>query len=242
MLNYKKNYVFSKGMQLKFNLSLCNGEATKKLCSYFLRKSSLRLQDILLDKVPKKVKSLKPEKNDVVRTLKNNIADGKFLNISRNIKQKVEKPTREIKSLYARKYKRHNIKIIESACRNRRLRRTQRKRHNREQKKEWLERKKQVTLTAKANCADQNAINLTPYELLNACKSLLAKGQSFIPTAYDIDSCTLKQSFDNFVNKLDFQYVNSTPFEVTSTNSNDNNSEKLEKPPLKKVKKSSNFV
>ena len=35
-----------------------------------------------------------------------------------------------------------------------------RKRHNRERKKDWLERKRQVILTAKANCPDQNAINL----------------------------------------------------------------------------------
>ena len=54
-------------------------------------------------------------------------------------------------------------------------------------------------------------------------------------TPYDIDWCTLKQNLDNFVNKLRFQYVNSTPFEDNTTNSNDNNSEKLEKPPPKKV-------
>ena len=54
-------------------------------------------------------------------------------------------------------------------------------------------------------------------------------------TPYDIDWCTLKQNFDNFANKLRFQYVNSTPFEDNTTNSNDSNSEKLEKPQPKKV-------
>ena len=58
---------------------------------------------------------------------------------------------------------------------------------------------------------------------------------SHMTTPYDIDWCTLKQDFDNFVNKLRFQYVNSTPFEDNTTNSNDNNSEKFEKPPPKKV-------
>ena len=85
-----------KGMQLK---SLCNDEATKKLCRQVLRKASLGLRDILLDRVPKKVENLKPEKADVIRTLKN--------------------------------YERDNIKIIESACRNR-FRKTKRKRNNRE--------------------------------------------------------------------------------------------------------------
>ena len=81
----------------------------------------------------------------------------------------------------------------------------------------------------------------TYYELSNACKSLLAKGPSFFPTPYDIDWCTLKQDFDNFVNKLRFRYDNAVPCEDNTTNSNDNNSEKFEIPPPKKVKKSSNF-
>ena len=75
----------------------------------------------------------------------------------------------------------------------------------------------------------------TYYELSNACKSLLAKGPSFFPTPYDIDWCNLKQDFDNFVNKLRFRYDNSMPYEDNATNSNDNNSEKLEIPPPKKV-------
>ena len=85
-------------------------------------------------------------------------------------------------------------------------------------------------------------MNLTSYELSNACKSLLAKGSSFVPTPYDVDWCTLKQDFDNFVNKLRFQYVNPTPSEDNTANSNDNNSEKLENPPPKKVEKVVTFV
>ena len=73
----------------------------------------------------------------MITTLKNNIADDEFLNISRNIKQKVEEIAKEIKSRLAQKYER-NIKIIELECRNRRFRKTKRKRHNRERKKDWL--------------------------------------------------------------------------------------------------------
>ena len=54
---------------------------------WFVRKASLGLGDIVLDKVPKKVKSWKSEKAEVIRTLKNNIADDEFLNMSRNIKK-----------------------------------------------------------------------------------------------------------------------------------------------------------
>ena len=53
--------------------------------------------------------------------------------------------------------------------------------------------------------------------------------------------CTVKQDLDNFVNKLRFQYVNLTLSEDNTTNSNDNNSEKLEIPPPKIVEKGSNF-
>ena len=70
----------------------------------------------------KKIGSLKSEKTDVIRTLKNNIAEDEFLNIAHNIKQKIEKLAKEIKSRHAQKYERDNIKIIESACRNRRFR------------------------------------------------------------------------------------------------------------------------
>ena len=141
LLNYKKNHKFLKGMQLKFHPSLCNDETTKKLCRQALRKASLGLRDIFLDKVPKKVESLNSEKTDVIRTLKNNIAEDEFLTISRNIKQKVQKSPKEIKSRHARKHGRDNIKFIESACRNRRFRKTKRMRHNRERKTDWLERK-----------------------------------------------------------------------------------------------------
>ena len=58
LLNYKKNHKFPKGMQLKFNPSLCNDEVTKKLCRQTLRKSSIRLRDILFESVPKKIESL----------------------------------------------------------------------------------------------------------------------------------------------------------------------------------------
>ena len=58
---------------------------------------------------------------------------------------------------------------------------------------------------------------------------------------FKLDWCTLKQGFDNFVNKFRFQYVNSTPSE-NNNNSSDKNSEKLEIPPPKKVKESSYFL
>ena len=43
-------------------------------------------------------------------------------------------------------------------------------------------------------------------------------------------------NFDNFVNKPRFRYVNSMPSEDNTTNSNDNNSAKLEMPPAKSKK------
>ena len=44
------------------------------------------------------------------------------------------------------------------------FRKTKRKKHNKERKEDWLEKIKQVILTGKTNCPDQNAINLTSYK------------------------------------------------------------------------------
>ena len=55
LLNCKKNHKFPKGMQPKFCPSLCKDETTKRLCRQALRKASLGLRNILLDKVRKKI-------------------------------------------------------------------------------------------------------------------------------------------------------------------------------------------
>ena len=84
----------------------------------------------------------------------------------------------------------HYIRTLESKCENRRFRKSKRKRHDRERKKDWLERRRVIISTAKLNVPDQNAINLTNIELSDACKSLLSKGLNFVLTPYDIN-CTI---------------------------------------------------
>ena len=96
-------------------------------------------------------------------------------------------------------------------------------------------RKKTLIGSAKANCPDQNTINMTDFELSDACKSLLSKGPSFVPTPYDINWCTLKQDFDNFVNKLRFHLQTSSSSEIEPTINEE--VQELENPPLKKVEK-----
>ena len=66
----------------------------------------------------------------------------------------------------------------------------------------------------------------------------MAKGLNFVPTPYDINWYTLKQDFDNFVNKLRFHYLNATS---TVTSTTDNNKQALDESALKKVEKKSNF-
>ena len=51
--------------------------------------------------------------------------------------------------------------------------------------------KRVIISRAKFNCPDQSGINLTNSELFDACKSLLSKGPSFVPTPYDINWYTL---------------------------------------------------
>ena len=125
-----------------------------------------------------------------------------YNNIISFVRPKIEKLSADIKQRHHRKYERDQIKLKESSCRNRRFRKNKRIRHNKIRKRNWLERNHQLVLEAKSNCPDQNAINLTNSVLSDACKSLLSKGPSFVPTPYDIDWYTLKQDFDNFVNKL----------------------------------------
>ena len=47
-------------------------------------------------------------------------------------------------------------------------------------------------------------------ELSSARKSLLSKGPNFVPASYDFNWYTLKQDFDNFVNRLRYHYYNAT--------------------------------
>ena len=63
LLNCKKNHKFPKGMQPKFCPSLCNDETMKRLCRQVLRKASLGLRNILLDKVRKKNRKFKIRKD-----------------------------------------------------------------------------------------------------------------------------------------------------------------------------------
>ena len=89
------------------------------------------------------------------------------------------------------------------------------------------------------NVSDQNAINLTNIELYDACKSLLSKGPSFVPTPYDINWCNLRQDVDNFVYKLRFTFQNSIQSSTEPSIKNDE--QQLEDPPPKKVVKTANF-
>ena len=111
-----------------------------------------------------------------------------FDNILKYVEQKL---SNDIKSRHFRNYERDCIKTIESACRNRRFRKRKRKIHHKERKKNWL-KKRQITMSAKANSHDQNTINISNKELSSTCKSLLTKGPNFVPAPYDINWYTFK--------------------------------------------------
>lgn len=65
------------------------------------------------------------------------------------------------------------------------------------------------------------------------------KSSSFVLTPYEINWNTLKQDFDNFVNKLCFHLLNSNPSATELTNNNE--PQQLDNPPSKKPLKTSNF-
>ena len=122
-----------------------------------------------------------------MKSVKENVTAVEFLEILKYVDDKVQKLSNVIKSRHLRKYERDGIKILESDCRNRRFRKRKRKIHDRERKKNWPENKRQIVAIAKSQCPDQNAIILADIEISDACKSLLQKGPSFVPTPYDIN-------------------------------------------------------
>lgn len=68
-----------------------------------------------------------------------------------------------------------------------------------EKKRTGWKRKRQIVVTKKANCPDQNNISLTNKELWRY-ESLLPKDPIFVPTMCNINWQALKPDFGNFVN------------------------------------------
>ena len=129
----------------------------------------------MLEGVSKKIVNLTLEKTDLLKTVKENSTVEEFNLISHFVANKI-KLSHEIKIRHQRKYERDHTRTLESKCRK-----SKRKTHNRERKKDWLERRRVTISTAKLNSPHQNAINLTNIELYDACKSLLSKGPSLFP-------------------------------------------------------------
>ena len=112
-----------------------------------------------------------------------------------------------------------------------------------ERKRNWKEQQSLIRENAKTFAPDENAINLANEPLSNACKSLLAKGPSFIPTPYDINWYKLKQDFDSFVNKLRYhanKYISNDEHDVINDHVEINN-DTLDKPPPRQLERVYNF-
>ena len=62
----------------------------------------------------------------------------------------------------------------------------------------------------------------------------MSEGRTFALALFHINWYTLKQEFDNFVNKLSLHYLNGTS---AVTDNTDNNKQALDKPLPKKVEK-----
>ena len=77
-------------------------------------------------------------------------------------------------------------------------------------------------------------ITLFDIKIIYIYYTLLSKDHNFVSTPYDISWYTLKQDFDNFVDKLRFLYLNAAP---TMTDATDNNKQRLDEPPPKKIEK-----
>ena len=203
LVNYKKNRKYPKGMQLKFNLSLCSdSDSLNKTCESALRQTSFKLRDSILKEVRSHITYLSNLRKELISVINGNVSSSEFRNISDFIQEKIAFLTTNIKIAQARKYERDNIIIYQSNCRNRRYRKDKRCRHRKERKKIWNETQQKLIAEAKNSCPDQNAINLSTITLDDHCKSLLSKGPSFVPTPKDINWFNLKQDFDSFTNKL----------------------------------------
>ena len=212
----------------------------EKLFRNVLRNTSYKLRDIMPEGVSTKIANLTSEKTNLVRPVKENSTVKEFNLISHFVANKMNKLSHEIKKCHQRKYDRDHIGTLKSKCKSSRFEKSKRKRHDRERKKDWLERRRVTISTAKLNGPDQNAVNLTNIKLSDACKFLLSKGPSFLTTPCDMKWYNLKQNFDNFVNKLRFQLQNSN--QSSTELSINNNEQQLEDPPPKKVVKQPIFM
>jgi len=171
LMNYKKNRKYPKGMSLIFNLSLCcENKKLQNDCNNILRDTSFKLRDTILNEVRKKVEDINIQRNEKFKMFKDNLNAHELVNIRKFVESKIKKLTSDIKASHQRKYERDNIQIFTSNCRNRRFRKNKRIKRNNERKKGWHLRQIEIIKNAKANCPDQNAINLSTLELSDDCR------------------------------------------------------------------------
>ena len=100
----------------------------------------------MLEGVSTKIVNLTSEKTNSVRPVKENSTVEEFNLISQFVANKLNKQSHEIKKRHQRKYDRDNIRTLKSKCKNRRFRKSKRKRHDRDRKIDWLERRR-VTMS-----------------------------------------------------------------------------------------------
>ena len=100
----------------------------------------------MLEGVSTKIVNLTSEKTNSVRPVKENSTVEEFNLISQFVANKLNKQSHEIKKRHQRKYDRDHIRTLKSKCKNRRFRKSKRKRHDRDRKKDWLERRR-VTMS-----------------------------------------------------------------------------------------------
>ena len=95
-----------------------------------------KLRDIMLEEISTNIFNLTSEKTSLVRAVKENSTVWEFNLISHFVTNETNKLSHEIKKLYQRKYDRDDNRTLETKCKSRRVRKSKRKRQDRERNKD----------------------------------------------------------------------------------------------------------
>ena len=210
---YKNNKKTPKGLQLKFNLSLCPGDKQLiKEVGKCLRQCSYRIQESLIKANVRHIEHTKAKRDSLVVDLKKSISDNLFNQYMDTIKSNTDNLRQTIQNRHKNKMFRDSINVTENGFnttnKKRRFSKYRRKQFFKSRRQKLTERLQLRKAEAISKTPDQNAINLTDYVLNDSEKSLLIKGPSFIPTPSDINWQTLRHDFDKFAHKLRYQVSN----------------------------------
>ena len=216
LLHYKNCKTFSKGLHLKFNLSLCKKDRNlQRNCNFILRAAAVKIQDQIIKALNIEISQLQQNIRNLRKSIIKRISKKQFKSLNCKIKRITGKEREKIKQGQFRKYNRHNLVLKTCKKKNRRFTRKQFCAKLKEKRRIRKDKQKQIIVRIKETTPNQNAVNLTSTDLSESQKLLLRKQPSFVPSPSDINWYEVRRDFDKLVNQFRYRVKNST--KITSS-------------------------